>query len=377
VVLIQVDTPVEGKTWETETTPVGSGVVIAKDKVLTNCHVARAELDGTLRVRQTGAGEEGAVSAKPYARIEGKDLCLLKTREPIGQPALLGAASKLKVGAPVYAIGAPQGLELSFSDGVVSQLRGDKKAPLIQTTAPISPGSSGGGLFDSEGQLVGITTFYLMDSQNLNFAAPVEWLDELHRPGNRILNRAGEACEELIAESIRKSVRSDRPMPKNERDAVMQCFRLINEQMRAAFSDAVEPKPSPARPAEASPPLPELLLAGTDETDSFLTSYLKTRTLRRSSNGMVQAWVIEDFKSPRYSEVGRFYYQSRLSLFEYDCEGRRWGLLSLADYSEPMGHGRVLYSHSFAPNTIEYEYVIPGSVGEMEFKLACALAGRN
>ena len=71
-----------------------------------------------------------------------------------GTPAKIGKAASLKIGEAVYAVGAPQGLELSLSDGIVSQLRGSP-IPLIQTTAAISPGSSGGGLFDSEARLVG------------------------------------------------------------------------------------------------------------------------------------------------------------------------------------------------------------------------------
>ena len=54
------------------------------------------------------------------------------------------------MGEPVYAVGAPQGLELSLSEGIVSQLRGGPP-PLIQTTVAISQGSSGGGLFNAEG----------------------------------------------------------------------------------------------------------------------------------------------------------------------------------------------------------------------------------
>jgi tetratricopeptide (TPR) repeat protein len=55
---------------------------------------------------------------------------------------------------------------------------------LIQTTASISPGSSGGGLFDGEGRLVGLTTLYIEGGQNLNFAMPVEWINEV-KPGRK------------------------------------------------------------------------------------------------------------------------------------------------------------------------------------------------
>lgn len=88
--------------------------------------------------------------------------------------------TKLKVGEPVYTVGAPQGLELSLSEGIVSQLRGGPP-PIIQTTAAVSPGSSGGGLFNAEGELVGITTLQVEGGQNLNFAVPVEWIGQVAR----------------------------------------------------------------------------------------------------------------------------------------------------------------------------------------------------
>ena len=91
------------------------------------------------------------------------------------RPANLGRSLKLKVGERVYAVGSPKGLELSLSEGIVSQLRGGPP-PIIQTTAAVSPGSSGGGLFNAEGELVGITTFQMEEGQNLNFALPVEWI---------------------------------------------------------------------------------------------------------------------------------------------------------------------------------------------------------
>lgn len=85
-------------------------------------------------------------------------------------------------------MGAPRGLELSLSDGIVSQLRGGPP-PFIQTTAAISRGSSGGGLFDAEGRLVGFTTLYIEGGQSLNFAMPVEWVGEI-QPGNKAAQRS-------------------------------------------------------------------------------------------------------------------------------------------------------------------------------------------
>jgi S1-C subfamily serine protease len=84
------------------------------------------------------------------------------------------------VGTGVYAIGSPQGLANSLSAGIVSGMREIKPGvSWLQATAPISPGSSGGPLLNSEGKVVGVTTAVLRDGQNLNFAVPVSKLSQL------------------------------------------------------------------------------------------------------------------------------------------------------------------------------------------------------
>ena len=113
------------------------------------------------------------------------DIAILRV-PGLDQPKVVSRPSSLvKVGEHVYAIGAPRGLELSLSDGLIAALRPDKNkegketgVSILQTTAPISPGSSGGGLFDVQGRLVGITT-YQAEGQNLNFAHPADWIAEL------------------------------------------------------------------------------------------------------------------------------------------------------------------------------------------------------
>jgi DNA-binding SARP family transcriptional activator len=162
---------------------MGSGVMLPSGDVITNYHVVKAGVRYTV-----GRGKQG-VPATVKAGDPKKDLCLLTAPGLTAKPARLGKANKLKVGEPVYAVGAPQGLELSLSEGIVSQLRGSPP-PLIQTTVAISQGSSGGGLFNAEAELVGITTFYLKNSQNLNFAVPVEWIGEV--AGKKIRERPFE-----------------------------------------------------------------------------------------------------------------------------------------------------------------------------------------
>ncbi len=148
---------------------LGSAVLLPGGRVATNCHV----VEGGVRFR-VGRGKVFA-AATLYAENRDADICILDVPGITGQPAQLGKASSLKIGEAVYAVGAPRGLELSLSDGIVSQLRGGAP-PLVQTTAAISPGSSGGGLFDSEARLVGFTTLIVEGGQSLNFAMPVEWL---------------------------------------------------------------------------------------------------------------------------------------------------------------------------------------------------------
>jgi len=65
-------------------------------------------------------------------------------------------------------------LEHTLGDGLISGLRSTKLGRYVQTSTPISPGSSGGGLFDEAGNLLGITTFMLKESQALNFAIAAE-----------------------------------------------------------------------------------------------------------------------------------------------------------------------------------------------------------
>ena len=84
----------------------------------------------------------------------------------------------LQVGEAAYTLGSPVGLELTLSNGIVSGRRDEEQRHYVQTTAPISPGSSGGGLFDARGNLIGITTLALVGrerlNQSLNFAIPAD-----------------------------------------------------------------------------------------------------------------------------------------------------------------------------------------------------------
>jgi len=155
------------------TTMVGSGVVVERGAVITNCHVvSRAS---AVQVKLGSNLHSGSVEVAD----EELDLCRLSV-PGLDVPAVqVGAVGALRTGQRVYAIGAPQGLDLTISEGIVSSLREVPGGTVIQTTAPVSRGSSGGGLFDASGRLVGIVTFQHRYGQNLNFALPADRIGEM------------------------------------------------------------------------------------------------------------------------------------------------------------------------------------------------------
>lgn len=124
--------------------------------------------------------------------------------------------------------------------------------------------------------------------------------------------------------------------------------------------------------------LPELLPVSTNgDGDASFRLYIKTPTVRRLHNGMVQAWGVLDYKSAQYDTVGHFYYQSAIVLREYDCEQRAAGILSIVWYSDPLGQGRVLGNSSTPPDKVKRDYPPPHSVGDYDLTAVCGLAGAN
>jgi len=167
------------RTYDADNLPLaqGSAVVIAPGSAVTNCHVlAKAKRVSLQR-------EKEAHDATLELWDVKRDLCQLTAPQLKAVPVTVGESSKIAVGQSAFAIGNPKGLELTMSAGLVSSLRRNAAGQLvlIQTSAAISGGSSGGGLFDANGMLVGLTTLGSVsgDAQNLNFAIPSDWVREL------------------------------------------------------------------------------------------------------------------------------------------------------------------------------------------------------
>lgn len=154
----------------------GSGVMVAPDGyLLTNNHVVEAAESLTVSFTD---GLEAA--AELVGRDPATDLAVLRARGSGLPYAELGDSSRLQVGQLAIAIGNPLGYASSVSTGVVSALgrslasrNGRLIEGVIQHTAPLNPGNSGGALLDSRGRVTGINTAIIAQAQNLGFAIPV------------------------------------------------------------------------------------------------------------------------------------------------------------------------------------------------------------
>jgi hypothetical protein len=153
-------------------TTYGTGFAVRESTlVVTNAHVLRNAKD--LMVRTW----DGALlaSVEVLDQDDAGDLAVLRVRGLHAPPLLLAQGAIPPVGTAVMAVGHPRGYEYTVSDGIVSAVRSlEAGAPeMIQTTTPISPGSSGGPLLDFSGQVVGVCSLTLTEGQNINFAIPV------------------------------------------------------------------------------------------------------------------------------------------------------------------------------------------------------------
>jgi S1-C subfamily serine protease len=181
VVTIEISTGAPGEVFPPA---AGTGIVLSEDgQILTNAHVIGAATDEIL-VRLFDGSEHtaGLVGSSPaddlaVIQIEGVDDLA---------PAELGASEALQVGEPVIAIGNALALggEPTVTQGIVSALNRTITGPargqeitlenLIQTDAAINPGNSGGPLVDASGQVVGVNTAIIQDSQNIGFAIAID-----------------------------------------------------------------------------------------------------------------------------------------------------------------------------------------------------------
>jgi serine protease Do len=164
---------------------LGSGVVVAANQVVTNCHVTRDAQE--IRVLQGGLRWRVTAQAVDLDH----DLCLLQVPGLPAPTAQLGRTADLRLAQPVTALGYTGGIGMQYSAGEVIALHNLDGGRVVRSTNWFNSGASGGGLFDDAGRLVGILTFRLRGSSGHYFAAPAEWVQAL-------LDRAAQVGHEPV-----------------------------------------------------------------------------------------------------------------------------------------------------------------------------------
>jgi hypothetical protein len=150
----------------------GTGFLVSTDgRIVTNYHVIEGASSAIVKLPDGAFYDVDGVVAFDKAR----DLAVIKAHGQNFRVVTLGNSDRVQVGEEIVEIGSPLSLESTVSSGIVSGIRTieGKGGKLLQVTAPISPGSSGGPLFNMAGEVVGITTLYLEGGENLNFAIPI------------------------------------------------------------------------------------------------------------------------------------------------------------------------------------------------------------
>jgi len=161
----------------------GSGFIAFNDStIVTNHHV----IENGVYVEVVSEDDVIFTIAGILHYDSDSDIAILKTEAPTRLPVLIfGDSDHVQAGDTVYAIGSPYELKNTVSNGIISAIRTPSMFREVdniydfQTTASISPGSSGGALLNEYGEIIGVTTAQIIGGQNLNFAIPSSELLEL------------------------------------------------------------------------------------------------------------------------------------------------------------------------------------------------------
>ncbi len=160
---------------------LGTGFAVADSLIATNYHVIRGASGISIQLAR-GQRFDGARVVTYDPR---RDLALLAVPRVSLASLSLAKDDAVTQGSRIFVLGHPEGLEFTLSEGLVSSLRDLGDLKVLQITAPISPGSSGGPVVDRRGHVVGVSTSFLPTGQNLNFAVRVTHLRDLVETGRQ------------------------------------------------------------------------------------------------------------------------------------------------------------------------------------------------
>jgi hypothetical protein len=194
---------------------LGAGVVVDASGVLvTNLHVVKGETKLSVELANGDIYDDVSVIDVD----ERRDLILLKIKAFNLTPVVFGDSDDVAVGERVILVGSPEGLSQTVSEGVISALRdfGDGYR-MLQTSAPASPGSSGGGMFNASGDLIGVVTSQFPGGQNLNFAVPINYARGLlsTEPTMSLVELASRFSDSEVLAGVGAVAAADRVAPES------------------------------------------------------------------------------------------------------------------------------------------------------------------
>jgi len=159
-----------------------SGFLVGSGLIVTNQHVIEGA--SQILVESLGESDRSQVRARPGVTHPAVDLAVL-TSKLTGEGIPLGEFDRVEGGESVFVVGNPEGLEATFSKGIVSAVRSREEASVLQITAPVSEGSSGGPVLNEQGKVIGVVFAVRPQGQNLNFAVPISYVRDALRMKER------------------------------------------------------------------------------------------------------------------------------------------------------------------------------------------------
>lgn len=189
---------------------LGSGFAVGENCIVTNAHV----LDNPNNiVLTTYAGETHTAYLVGYD--QDKDIAVLGVKDAKFTPLTVADYKSLNTGDDVYAIGAPKSMAYTLTKGVISaKEREIGKYKYIQTDAAINEGNSGGPLLNDEGNVIGINTLKMSDSEGIGLAIPMTVVGDFLKSLNIELDENGNVSETIVQEITNEG--KDNPSEKDK-----------------------------------------------------------------------------------------------------------------------------------------------------------------
>ena len=293
-------------------TAQGSGFYFGPGRIATNYHV----IAGATTVRVIGADGD-TLAATTFAEVADAELDLAILPAPEGHSGGLWLETLYPdVGDHVWAYGSPKGLAGTMTDGIVSAVRERSGRTVLQISAPISPGSSGGPVLNERGRVVGVTVSSVRGGQNLNFAVP---------------------GRELARLAARRGTRVDFP---------------IGSPRQAAIENVVGPRPE----------LPErwqFLARNVSDVELY---YDRVSLAQRSER--VRVWVYSRF--PETLMAGEAAFDASQALFEFRCAQQEFRLNQYL-----LLRGQEVIGSNGSVSSGSWSAVAPDSIAESLLTSVC------